>query len=285
MGGVERICVRFDNRVGEDIKQFYRKTLSSYAEVDEVMDGDLRSKTFIFGPDAGKVLFDPISLLQLDKNVRIYSYEAEDDATAQEDILFAAQNTAADTSPLLCALSFKEHCIINYDKRSCLFLDRDGTIIQDTGYPSGPEAPALLDTIIPVMAHANSRGVPVVVATNQSGIGRGYFSEEDFSKYTDRIVEALARRGCHIDYWHFCPFHEDALSPRYKRKSPARKPSPGMVLQTFRYFPVDVCRSVMIGDRESDRINLPGLESLIVPRNLDGIRPEEILTHLEKRGL
>ena len=279
---MEKIYVLFDGGIDEGIKRFYRESLSVYAEIDEGANPSGRS--LILGPSASRILFDPVSLLGLDEDVQICSYRAEDDTTLREDIFFSMQKGST-AKARLCALSQKKHSVTNLCKRACLFLDRDGIIIKDTGYPAWPQEPSLIDTIVPAISYANSRSVPVVVATNQSGVGRGYFSKEALSDYTDIIADKLAKRGCRIDHWHFCPFHEEAVLPRYRRESPSRKPAPGMVLRTFGYFPVDICRSLMIGDRPSDRIDLPSLESHILPQNLDGIDPGEILTLLKKRGL
>ena len=88
---------------------------------------------------------------------------------------------------------------------SAVFLDRDGTIIEDVKYISRPEQVELIEGAAEAIARINAALVPVVVVTNQSGIGRGYFTMADYESVKERVEELLAERGARIDATYYCP--------------------------------------------------------------------------------
>lgn len=133
-----------------------------------------------------------------------------------------------------------------------LFLDRDGVINVDTGYVHRPEQVQFVDGIFDVIAAANRAGFRVIVATNQSGIGRGLYTEEQFHALSKWMIEQCAEQGALIDRFYFCPFHPDHGVGRYRRASACRKPEPGMLLQAQREHDIDLSRSVLVGDRPTD---------------------------------
>jgi D-glycero-D-manno-heptose 1,7-bisphosphate phosphatase len=90
------------------------------------------------------------------------------------------------------------------------------------------------------------------VVTNQAGIGRGYYSEQDFLSLSDWMRDVFLTQGVIIDKIYYCPFHPEYGLGRYKVESSYRKPGPGMILQAAREFDVDLSRSVLVGDKESD---------------------------------
>jgi D-glycero-D-manno-heptose 1,7-bisphosphate phosphatase len=103
-----------------------------------------------------------------------------------------------------------------------------------------------------LVAHARTLGFAVVVVTNQAGIGRGYYTEADFHAFTAWMLEQFAQRGAPIDRVYFCPDHPEHGVGAYRRDTPMRKPGPGMLLQAAAGLGLDLPRSVLLGDTESD---------------------------------
>ena len=137
--------------------------------------------------------------------------------------------------------------------RPALFLDRDGTLTHDEGYTFKVENLRWLPGAREAIAAANAHGVPVVLITNQSGIGRGYFTEADMHAFHAAMSSDLAALGARIDAIYFCPFIKDAASPRYDHPDhPDRKPNPGMLLRAVADLGLDPGRSLMVGDQASD---------------------------------
>lgn len=136
--------------------------------------------------------------------------------------------------------------------RPALFLDRDGTINIDTGYPRDPAEAVMRPQIVPVIAAANQRGLPVVVVTNQSGIARGYFGWPAFEAFNLRLWELLARQGVRVDLVVACAYHETGQGALRVAGHPMRKPNPGMILRAGEHLGADLERSVMVGDNPSD---------------------------------
>lgn len=129
-------------------------------------------------------------------------------------------------------------------RRPCAFLDRDGTLNLDSGYTHKPEDLAWTPGAREAIRLLNERGHLVIVCTNQSGIGRGYFDEPAMQAFHDAMVRDLGQAGAWIDAFYFCPHIED--------HHPDRKPNPGMLTRAMADWPVDPTRSFMIGDRAAD---------------------------------
>lgn len=136
--------------------------------------------------------------------------------------------------------------------RPALFLDRDGTINVDTGYPDDPAAIALHEEIVPAMRAANDASLPVVVVTNQSGVARGYFGWETFAAVNRRILDLLGENGCRVDLVLACAYHEAGQGVLGVKDHPMRKPNPGMILRAAELLEVDLPRSIMVGDKADD---------------------------------
>ncbi|MET3592312.1 D-glycero-D-manno-heptose 1,7-bisphosphate phosphatase [Mesorhizobium shonense] len=133
-----------------------------------------------------------------------------------------------------------------------LFLDRDGTINVDTGYPSKPTDIVLRPEMLPVIETANRVGIPVVIITNQSGIARGYFGWEAFSAVNQRVLDLLAERNAVVDMVLACGYHEKGSGPLAVADHPMRKPNPGMLMEAARRLGVDLKRSLIVGDKSAD---------------------------------
>jgi D-glycero-D-manno-heptose 1,7-bisphosphate phosphatase len=133
-----------------------------------------------------------------------------------------------------------------------LILDRDGVVNEDSGYLHRIEACRFVDGIFELTAAFAQRGFAIVIASNQSGIGRGYYTEVDFERLMAWMKGEFARRGVTIAGVYHCPDHPDEGVGQYRRANPWRKPGPGMLLQAARDLNLDLGRSWTVGDQMSD---------------------------------
>jgi len=126
-----------------------------------------------------------------------------------------------------------------------IFLDRDGTLIYDVGYPKHPEQVKMKPGAIQTLKKLKDYGYKLVIVTNQSGIGRGILTVEDVEKVNKRLLAILARHGIKIDAIYYCPHApEDNCS--------CRKPSPNMLLMASMDLNINLSSSYIIGDKRSD---------------------------------
>jgi len=136
--------------------------------------------------------------------------------------------------------------------RRALFLDRDGVIHTDCGYLYRQQDVVFTPGIFDLARAARQRDYALFIVTNQAGIGRGYYTEQDFHRLMDWMCGVFATESAAIKRVYFCPSHpEHGLGP-YKIESPFRKPAPGMILQAAREFGVEIPRSLLIGDKLTD---------------------------------
>jgi D-glycero-D-manno-heptose 1,7-bisphosphate phosphatase len=145
-----------------------------------------------------------------------------------------------------------------------LFLDRDGIINEDKEYPCKAEDIIFFPAIFDLCRTAAEKGYIIVVVTNQAGVAKGYFTEDDVQKLHDWMGGQFCERGIAIAGFYFCPFHRNGTVATYKKDSDCRKPKPGMFLNAARDLNIDLSRSIMIGDKPSDRIELPELKCYII---------------------
>ena len=137
--------------------------------------------------------------------------------------------------------------------RPALFLDRDGVLNEDPGYVYRWEDFRWMPGARETVAAFNAKGWWVFVITNQSGVGRGYYTEIDVQTLHAQMSSSLAEVGGHIDAYFYCPHHPQAADPAYRHPDPPdRKPNPGMLLKAMTQFPVDLERSLMVGDKDTD---------------------------------
>lgn len=132
------------------------------------------------------------------------------------------------------------------------FLDRDGVINVDYGYVVIREQFEFIDGIFTVCRLLHDLGYELIVITNQSGIARGYYSEQDFLDLSEWMCEQFNRQGVPLLDVFYCPHHPQAAIPNYRRNCRCRKPSPGMIEQACQKYPIDLKRSIIIGDKTSD---------------------------------
>jgi D-glycero-D-manno-heptose 1,7-bisphosphate phosphatase len=136
--------------------------------------------------------------------------------------------------------------------RPALFLDRDGAVVDEAGYLQRIEDIRVIPGAEKVIAAANLRSVPVVMVTNQSGIGRGYFGWTEFKSIQDAIVASLAAAGATVDAVYACAHHPEAKGVLAHPNHPARKPNPGMLLQAAADLALDLKSSWLVGDKADD---------------------------------
>lgn len=133
-----------------------------------------------------------------------------------------------------------------------LFLDRDGVINVDTHYVHREENFIFQDGIFELVKQANAKKYEVIIVTNQSGIGRGFFSQKQFISLTSWMVNVFADHGARITKVYHCPYHPKAKIIKFQKDHPWRKPKPGMVRAAAKDLNIDLKQSLMIGDRWSD---------------------------------
>jgi D-glycero-D-manno-heptose 1,7-bisphosphate phosphatase len=138
--------------------------------------------------------------------------------------------------------------------RRALFLDRDGVVNVEKNYVHRVEDFQFMPGIFDLCSTAVDIGFLPVVVTNQAGIGRGYYSEDDFQRLTAWMLGAFLERGVAIARVYHCPYHPTEGLGEYRRDSFDRKPKPGMLLRARDELMLDLRRSVFVGDKESDML-------------------------------
>lgn len=133
-----------------------------------------------------------------------------------------------------------------------IFLDRDGTLNKDTGYLIDFEQFELLPGVEEALRIFQDLGYRLFVASNQSGVARGYFTYAAVEALHEKIILHLAAKGIRIEEIAFCPHHVDGKVPEFTRDCDCRKPKPGMLLRLGKKHDLDLKRSYMVGDKSSD---------------------------------
>lgn len=137
-------------------------------------------------------------------------------------------------------------------RRPAVFLDRDGVLNQDTGYVGRRDQLEWLPDMVTAVRRINDAGYRAVVITNQAGVARGFYTEDDVRTIHGLMEDHLAASGAYIDRFYYCPYHPDAVLPAYRAPHPERKPGSHMVLRAAAEMEIDLSASAMIGDRNSD---------------------------------
>ncbi|OSQ39038.1 D,D-heptose 1,7-bisphosphate phosphatase [Thalassospira mesophila] len=146
-----------------------------------------------------------------------------------------------------------------------IFLDRDGVINEEVHYLAKPEDMALIPGVAQAIARINGAGVPVVVVTNQSGVARGFLSEDQLHDLHVKMAQLLADEGASVQGIYYSPFHIDGVG-NYQKESTCRKPGPGMIFAACEEFAIDRSESVLVGDKIADirAGNAAGLKTVLV---------------------
>lgn len=136
-------------------------------------------------------------------------------------------------------------------ERPAIFLDRDGTLIEDVHYLNDLKAMRLIAGVAAAVHAANASGHPVVVVTNQSGVARGYFDEAFVRESGEHLQTLLAQAGASLNGYYYCPYHPLGRAP-YDRDHPDRKPGAGMLLRAAEDLALTLDGAYMIGDKLDD---------------------------------
>jgi D-glycero-D-manno-heptose 1,7-bisphosphate phosphatase len=141
---------------------------------------------------------------------------------------------------------------ISSTPKPAAFLDRDGVINHDDGYIGTRERIRWMPNVAKAIRRLNEAGYHVFFFTNQSGVARGLFSEDDVNTLHDWMREELAAQGARIDDIRYCPHHPEGTVEAYLQQHHWRKPAPGMIFDLMAHWPVRREGSFVVGDRSSD---------------------------------
>jgi len=167
--------------------------------------------------------------------------------------------------------------------KKAVFIDRDGTLNVDVGYPSRYDQLDVFPQSFEAVKKLNQEGLLVVVVTNQSGVGRGLLTEDDLKDIHARLNASFIRRDARLDAIYYCPHYVLSEDPRYRKECDCRKPKAGLARQAADDLGIDLANSYMIGDKTEDvlfGINVGAVPVLV----LTGCG-QESLTKLREQNL
>ncbi len=136
--------------------------------------------------------------------------------------------------------------------KKAVFLDRDGTLNIDVGYPSQSSQLTIYPQSFEAVKKFNREGLLAVVVTNQSGVGRGLLTEDDLKDLHARLSASFIRHKARLDAIYYCPHYALSEDPRYRKECDCRKPKPGLARQAAAELGIDLANSYMIGDKTED---------------------------------
>ena len=136
--------------------------------------------------------------------------------------------------------------------RAAIFLDRDGTICEEVGYVNHLSRSRLLRNSLEAIRLINQAGLLAVVTTNQSGVARGYFSQNLVEQVHAKLLASISEAGARLDAIYYCPHHPSEGTPPWRAACECRKPKPGMILRAAREHGIDLQRSYVVGDSVVD---------------------------------
>jgi D-glycero-D-manno-heptose 1,7-bisphosphate phosphatase len=159
-----------------------------------------------------------------------------------------------------------------------VFLDRDGTINEEVGYLSDIAELRFIPGVVRAITDLNKAGFKLIVVTNQAGVAKAFYSESALQALHTEMAKRLAEQGAYIDAFYYCPHHPVAVVDQYRQDCHCRKPMPGMLLTAAERHGIDLARSYMIGDKQSDMQagSLAGCTTILV-RTGYGITTEQSL--------
>tara|TARA_B100000963_G_C22636079_1_gene677711 strand:+ start:831 stop:1382 length:552 start_codon:yes stop_codon:yes gene_type:complete len=136
--------------------------------------------------------------------------------------------------------------------QKAIFLDRDGVINIDKGYIYKPEDIEFISGIFELLKYAESKGYILIIITNQAGIARGYYSEDDFNALTNWMIKKFKDKCINIKKVFFSPYHPIHGKGIFKKDHNSRKPNTGMIIDAKKEFNIDLSKSILIGDKSTD---------------------------------
>jgi D-glycero-D-manno-heptose 1,7-bisphosphate phosphatase len=136
--------------------------------------------------------------------------------------------------------------------KKAVFLDRDGTLNKEVGFPSRPSQVSIFSGSYEAVKKINGAGLLAIVLTNQSGVGRGLLAEEDVSSIHESMKSRFAEHGARLDAFYYCPHYALSEDSRYRRECDCRKPNPGLALRAAAEWGIDLEASYFIGDKVED---------------------------------
>jgi len=138
------------------------------------------------------------------------------------------------------------------ENRPAVFFDRDGVLNKDIGYLYKIEEFVWIEGAVEAIKACNQAGWLVFVITNQSGVARGYYTETDVQRLHEWMSFDLKKQNAHIDEFFYCPHYEYGQIRKYKKRCSCRKPKIGMINQAIEKYSIDIKKSILIGDKDSD---------------------------------
>jgi D-glycero-D-manno-heptose 1,7-bisphosphate phosphatase len=150
--------------------------------------------------------------------------------------------------------------------RPAVFLDRDGTIIEDADYLTDPEQIRILPGVLSALKRLRDSGYLLIVVTNQSAIARGWLTEDGLKEVHSELDRRLHAGGAHVDAYYCCPHLPEGTVPRYAVACDCRKPKPGLLNRAAQEWDVDMGSSFMVGDsvRDAEAGRHAGCRSILV---------------------
>lgn len=136
--------------------------------------------------------------------------------------------------------------------RPAVFLDRDGVINKEKGYVHEVDEFHFIDGVFDACREMSKAGYRLIIITNQAGIARGYYTENDFHHLTKWMLNEFRRHGIEIEAVYYCPHHRTHGVGGYRRDCDCRKPAPGMIFRAAKEHSLDLRRSILIGDKAID---------------------------------
>ncbi len=142
--------------------------------------------------------------------------------------------------------------MITTTKSKAVFFDRDGTLNVDIAYLHRPEDFIWIEGAKEAIKYVNDKGYLAILVTNQSGVARGYYPEEDIKEVYEWMNKELAKIGAHLDALFFCPHHPQGKIPAYTQVCNCRKPDTGMIDEACLQFNIERSKSYFVGDSDTD---------------------------------
>ncbi len=201
-------------------------------------------------------------LKRCERSVQAFLYDVDQDERENLPLFYSSEDVFPTRENILQFLP-----LTCRGTKTAFFLDRDGIINVDHAYVYKIEDTQFLPGIVEFIQYLQSSYDYVIVLTNQSGIGRGYYTEDDVLNLHQYMSEDLEKSEARIDAWYYCPFHPKGEVKKYHRLSYLRKPFAGMALRAAADYDLDLSRCAMVGDKVSDYLADLKLETYLIRGN------------------